>query len=40
MVMTSKNWLDYEKRKSKSDKKTKRKYRVFKTGGKDRTKKK
>ena len=32
--------LDYGTRKSKGDKKAKREYRVYKTGGKDRIKKK
>ena len=40
MVMTSKDWLDYEKRKSTSDKKAKKDYNIYKTGGKNRTKKK
>lgn len=40
MVMTSKDWLDYEKRKGKSDKKAKKDYNIYKTGGKYRTKKK
>ena len=40
MVMTSKDWLDYEKRKSKSDKKAKKDHNIYKTGGKYRTKKK
>ena len=40
MVMTSKEWLDYEKRKSKSDKKAKKSDKRDETGGKERTKKK
>ena len=37
--MEEKNQDYYGKRKSKQDKKAKRKYRVYKTGGKFRTKK-